>query len=61
MPRRTSALAAVLATSVLAAGFAPAAASAGPKPIDPGKSELAATKSPVVSGPTDGKGDGRKN
>jgi len=61
VPRPTSALAAVLATSVLAGGFAPAAASAGTPPADPGKSATAGSNAPVVTGRPDSTGDGRKN
>lgn len=65
MPRRTPVLAAVFATAALAAGLAPAAASAdagGIKPVDPGQSEYAAQSiPPVVTGRPDGDGDGRKN
>lgn len=63
MPRRTPALA-TIAAAALAAGLVPAAASAAPggsKPVDPGMSERAGTKSPVIKGRPDGVGDGRKN
>jgi hypothetical protein len=61
MPRRTSALTAALAAAALAGGILPAAASAGDKPTDAGKSASAGSKAPVVTGRPDADADGRKN
>ncbi len=62
MPRRTSALTAVLVSAVVAGGILPAAASAGAgKTNDSGKSATAGSNAPVVTGRPDGAGDGRKN
>lgn len=62
MPRRTSAVTAVLVSAVLTGGIMPAAASAGAgKTTDSGKSATAGSNAPVVTGRTDGDGDGRKN
>ena len=60
MPRRTTALTAVLATAALAAGMAPAAASAQ-KPPSTDKALKDSNTPPVTTGRPDGTGDGRKN
>ncbi len=61
MPHRTPVLAAVLAAAVAVGGVLPAAASAGARPADPGKSASAGSNAPVVTGRPDADGDGRKN
>ena len=61
MSRRTSAFTAALAAAALVGGILPAAASAGDKPTDPGRSASAGSTAPVVTGRPDADGDGRKN
>lgn len=63
MPRRTSILTAALASAALAAGLAPAAASAD-KPLVTGKALSAETDTvapSVLTGRPDSSADGRKN
>ena len=61
MPRRTTALTAVLAAATLAAGLVPAAASAEkPAPTEKAAKSDQGTP-PVTTGRPDGTGDGRKN